>query len=301
MLYAIVRRLVKASDRFLANSAVRRLYESHVRLRLVECAIALPISSMKGWKTRLRDAVAAPDNRYIPRVAHAGEIRDGRQIMHNGLLIAPGSYYGLTMLLLLNKNRGVHEPQEERVFGEMLPYLRANAVMLELGAYWGFYSMWFQRVVPRGISFLIEPDPANLEYGRENFRLNGLNGTFVQAFVGAGPEQGAQTRQVSVDSLVAEYGIPFLDVLHSDVQGAEFDMLLGASQCFDEQKVGYVFISTHSNDLHERCMEFLRRREFAILASADLDETYSVDGLIVARAPHMAGLEPVSIARKPVT
>jgi hypothetical protein len=301
MLMAIASRLAKESDRLLASSAVGSFYDRYVRLRLMGCAMALPIPSLRLWKERMRDVIDAPDNRYIPRVPHAGKVRNGRQIMHNGLSIVPGSYYGLPMALMLNRNRGVHEPQEERVFGEMLPYLRADAVMLELGAYWGFYSMWFRKVVPRGVSFLVEPDPANLEYGRENFRLNGVQGTFVQAFVGDKPGRSKQGPLESVDNLAARYGISFIDVLHSDVQGAEYEMLLGASQCFREQKIGYVFISTHSNDLHERCTEFLRSRNFAIVASANLDQTYSYDGLIVGRAEHMTGLESVSIARKPVT
>ena len=63
--------------------------------------------------------------------------------MHNGVLVQRGSYYGETATVLLELNRGVHEPQEERIFQEVLPYIPAGGSILELGAYWGFHSIWF--------------------------------------------------------------------------------------------------------------------------------------------------------------
>jgi hypothetical protein len=38
-------------------------------------------------------------------------------------------------------NRGVHEPLEEFVFQEVLKRLPEACAMIELGAYWGHYSM----------------------------------------------------------------------------------------------------------------------------------------------------------------
>ena len=55
----------------------------------------------------------------------------------------------------------------------------------------------------------------------------------------------------------------------------------------------WVFISTHSNALHRECQDILRSYGYIIMASADLDETYSSDGLIVAKGH--AGLEPATI------
>ena len=49
---------------------------------------------------------------------HAGRVIGPNQVMHNGLLICRDSYHGSPVRLMLGRNRGVHEPQEERVFGE---------------------------------------------------------------------------------------------------------------------------------------------------------------------------------------
>ena len=65
------------------------------------------------WRRWYRDVMASPDNQHIPRVPNAGKVIDGCQVMHNGLRIVRGSYYGYPLTRMLKLNRGVHEPQEE--------------------------------------------------------------------------------------------------------------------------------------------------------------------------------------------
>jgi hypothetical protein len=178
------------------------------------------------WDLRVRDVLGCPDNDRIPRVADAGRVENGLQVMHNGLRIRIGSYYGAPMTRMLELNKGVHEPQEEWVFQEALGHMRPDAVMLELGAYWGFYSMCFLRGHPGRRAILVEPDLANLRMGRENLALNGLSGEFIHAAVGAVPgrdEHGRRT--VSVDEIVGQHHLDRVDILHCDIQGYEVDML----------------------------------------------------------------------------
>src|SRR3954464_7231994 len=68
------------------------------------------------WPQRYKDVLSSADNAFIPRVPDAGKVIDGAQVMHNGLRIARGSYYGYPITRMLRLNRGVHEPQEERAF-----------------------------------------------------------------------------------------------------------------------------------------------------------------------------------------
>jgi hypothetical protein len=251
------------------------------------------------WPERYRDVMESPDNAFIPRVPDAGKIIDGCQIMHNGLRIARGSYYGYPITRMLRLNRGVHEPQEERAFAEVLKQIPSGATMLELGAYWSFYSMWFYKTVQDARCFLVEPAKTGLELGQRNFALNECRGHFTHAYVGqsSGVEPDGVAR-ICVDDFVAGHSIEFLHVLHSDIQGFELQMLEGASKVFAEKKVGYVFISTHSNELHGRCIDFLRSHGYAILAECDLNETSSVDGLIVARSPDLDQPATLQISKK---
>src|SRR5882724_12469348 len=136
------------------------------------------------WENRIQNVLQSSDSDYIPKVENAGKINGGKQIMHNGLKINLGSYYGPEYSKMLLLSKGVHEPQEERVFMEVLKTLPANSIMIEMGAFWSFYSMWFQKEIKNAINYMIEPDEFNLGQGIRNFKLNGFKGSFTQAFVG---------------------------------------------------------------------------------------------------------------------
>ena len=218
--------------------------------------------------------------------------------MHNGLKVACGSYYGSYMQQVLVRNRGVHEPQEERVFQEVLRFIPSSGTMIELGANWSFYSMWFMHIVPGAQCLMVEPDPLCLNCGRLNFLLNGFHGTFVHAFIGKQSHNIPYATPVTtVDELMEQHHIAHLHLLHSDIQGFELDMLIGARKALVDRMVDYIFISTHSNHIHKQCIEELGARGYNIVTEHDLDESYSVDGLIVARRAEIAGLDSCFIAR----
>jgi len=245
------------------------------------------------WKNRVRDALACPDNTHIPRVPCAGKIEDGQLIMHNGLRVHELSYDGEGPRDLMKKNRGVHEPQEERLFMEVLKSLPTGSTMLELGSYWAFYSMWFYREVPNAICFCVEPASRNIEMGKDNFALNfgpQPRVIFEQAFAGSNDIHVGATRTtptVSVDGFLAKHQIMRLAILHADTQGHELEVLLGAQASLSLKNIDYVFLSTHGNELHRLCLEELRRHGYRIMADVDLLETYSFDGLIVAQNPYL--------------
>lgn len=250
------------------------------------------------WQQRLNDILKSKDNDYIPKVENAGIIKNGTQTMHNGLKIHLGSYYGPEYSAVFQKSKGIHEPQEERVFSEVLKQMKQGSTMLELGAFWSFYSMWFNKDIPDAKNYMIEPDTFNLGQGKRNFKLNKMKGTFIQAFLGRVSSNTTSIPTLSVDDIVVTNNIDFIDILHSDIQGFEYEMLQGAQSCFDQKKIGYIFISTHSNEVHYNCLQHLIDREFIILANADIDRTFSEDGLIVARASYYPGIEPVNIDLK---
>jgi hypothetical protein len=243
------------------------------------------------WGNRVRDALASPDNTYIPRVSSAGKIEDGQLIMHNGLRVHELSYDGEGPRDLMKQNGGVHEPQEERLFMEVIKSLPPGSTMLELGSYWAFYSMWFYREVPNARCFCVEPASRNIQMGKDNFALNfgpQPRVIFEQAFAGSVDSHvGATltTPTVSVDGFLAKHQITRLAILHADTQGHELEVLLGAQASLSCKSIDYVFLSTHANELHRKCLHELRKMEYRILADIDLLETFSFDGLIVGQNP----------------
>lgn len=236
---------------------------------------------------RFREIVSDPLNLLIRRHPLAGCVESGNVVLHNGVRVAAfgeSAYYGRFSEILVI-NRGVHEPLEEFLFQCMLEGIAEDATMLELGAYWGHYSMWFTSRRPRGMAWLVEPEPANIAIGQNNFQTNGLRGVFINSAVGVG--------RFSVDEFLRRENIDRLSVLHADIQGAEVEMLYGAEIAFREQRIDHVFISTHSQQLHEDVLDFLDVHHYRREVSSDvLSQSCSFDGLVYASSPLVPPLVP---------
>ena len=226
---------------------------------------------------RFREIVSDPLNIAIKRDSRSGTVEDNFVYLHNGLKVpcfgAKAYYEGFSSILIIN--RGVHEPLEEYVFQEVIKKLNAAPKMLELGAYWGHYSMWLKLVRPQAAVYLVEPSSKRIKAGKENFKFNGFNGEFIQASVATG--------LFEVDEFLAEYNIEKLTILHSDIQGNEVEMLKGCVKSLELQCIDYLFISTHSQDLHQEVIDILEHFNYRIEISSDVDsETTSYDGFILS-------------------
>ena len=250
------------------------------------------------WQQRINTVVSCPDNTKLGRVPDAGKVFSDHQLLANGLKITLGSYYDYGNTHLLITNRGVHEPQEEYAFELVLKSLGPGATMMELGSYWAFYSMWFARTVPSARSIMVEPDPHKMNFGKLNFKLNGLKGTFDLGFIADDFSRATTVPTYSVDYLLEKHEVNHLDILHSDIQGYELAMLKGAEKAMRRGAIDYFFISTHSNKLHEECIAVLRGAGYQIVCEADLDASYSVDGLIVAKRIGAQGPDRIEISAR---
>jgi FkbM family methyltransferase len=256
----------------------------------------------EGELARIGLTVSCRDTDAIPKVPGAGEVTDGVQLMHNGVKVIEGGYYGEWMTEVIRRLRGHHEPQEEVAFHAILERLADTAgpapVMLELGAFWAYYSLWFKHRLPRGQAYLVEPDPAYLDVGRRNFELNGFDATFHQAAVGreqTAPapfecESDGQTRPVpneGLASLLDRFGLPCVDLLFSDVQGFEWPLLDGSRDVLAGGRVRFLVVSTHHHVIsgdpltHQRCLDLLRELGAHVILEHTVAESYSGDGLIV--------------------
>jgi hypothetical protein len=231
---------------------------------------------------RFREIISDPINLLIHRDPFAGCIQNGHVILHNGTLVPTSgkyAYYGdFSQILIIN--RGVHEPLEEYCFQEVLKSLEPAPVMLELGAYWGHYSMWCNKIFPGSQQYLVEPEPRHLEVAKRNFATNGLKGTFIEALVGHG--------KFTVDEFLEENKLPGLAILHSDIQGFELEMLCGAKRAFENKSIDYCFISTHSDDLHTSCLNWLNERRYEVTVEANWgSRSTSYDGFLLAVSPKL--------------
>jgi len=262
------------------------------------------VPSARSLEERIEITALCHDADVLPRVANAGAVvrqEDGTdvQIMHNGIRVLAGGYYGAWMQDLITRCKGVHEPQEEVVFAEIMKHLTDGATMVELGGYWSYYSIWFLTEGRGRRAIVVEPDVAHMDVGRANARLNACNPQFVGAFAGGhssppllfNTEKSGEVvlPRVSVPDLMASHSINHLDVLHCDAQGAELDVLEGCLELATTGRLGWVVVSTHASQIsgdpltHQRCLAVLAKSGANILVEHDVHESFSGDGLIVAK------------------
>jgi hypothetical protein len=234
---------------------------------------------------RYREIISDPLNLFIGKVPQAGYVDSDRcVILHNGHRVAVEGdlayYKDFSDILILN--RGVHEPLEEYCFQETLKKIKSGSPkMIELGAYWAHYSMWFMQNFPNAQCVMVEPDEKNLRCGQNNFRINNYSGDFIRSFVGS--------NAFELDAFSTERKMDRLDILHSDIQGYEVEMLRGATNFLREKRADYVFISTHSQKLHAQVGDILAGHGYRIEISADFDnQSTSLDGFILASSPNVA-------------
>jgi len=219
--------------------------------------------------------------------------------MHNGVRVVAGGYYGVFIEEIITRLRGHHEPQEEKIFHQVLRHLTENASMLEVGCFWSYYSIWFMHEFSgTRRSIVVEPDPANLSVGRENAQLNNAPIEFIQASVGeksTGPREFQAeasgtiwVEQLSVPDIMLAKNLDRLDVLHCDAQGAELSVVRSCETLFRDHRIRFVVLSTHACEItgdpltHQRCLALLEDFGGRILAEHDVHESFSGDGLIVA-------------------
>jgi hypothetical protein len=231
---------------------------------------------------RFRKIVSDPLNEKIHRVTGAGQNYNDEDktylLMYNGIKVYPNCYYG-QFSEILSINGGVHEPSEEFVFQEILKQIsNEKPVMYELGAYWSFYSMSFIKHHPNAYVLCVEAGRDEIEIGKKNMILNNFTANFVCKKVGLSNDCW------SVDKNLQHSKI---DLLHSDIQGYELEMLYGAYKTLKQRQIDYIFVSTHSQILHLECLQFLNAVGYHIVADVDFENTFCEDGIIVAQNPEL--------------
>ncbi len=207
--------------------------------------------------------------------------------------------------------RGAGEIAVQRALVE---HLRPGMVVYDIGANIGFFSLLAARLVgPSGRVFAFEPEPTLLPRLRENIGRNGFDhitvvGKAVTATSGEiffeptdshrSPDFGlGRIRQeaacttitvagVALDDFVLQH--PWPDVVKCDAEGAEVDILRGATQLLRARRTIFV-IETHSA-AHERAVcELLEQHGYTVTR---LDELHVLAQSTRPASAHAGGDAP---------
>ncbi len=274
-----------------------------------------PVGGPEGMTVdeRVRMTTSCHDSDQIPKVPNAGQIIEmegmSLQIMHEGSRVVAGGYYGEWMTELIKKLKGHHEPQEELLFHHLLKRIAPSSLMVELGAFWSYYSTWFLGAIHGSQAICVEPDAGNLNCGKMNLALNGRMGLFYQACIGENFLEECPFRQETNGDIVhiPQFDLPKIleltegrkiELLHIDTQGAELPFLRSFSHADWQQRIRFMVISTHhasisgSATTHRDCLVALIGLGASILAEHSVEESFSGDGLILASFDSTDGQTP---------
>jgi len=209
--------------RLIRSNLVRRTYSA-----------VLPIPGVGGALRRLAHACMPGGSRLWVRIPHGcGE----------------GLWMYADMRVELGYANGRHEPwMQDLLKSELKP----GGCFYDLGAHSGFFSLLAARAVgPSGAVLAVEADPENAEIVRANVARNRLQqvtvlesavwsssgqvsfapaSTSTQGHIAADGQAGRAVPAVSLDDMVFRDGHRPPDFIKMDVEGAEWDVLQGASR-----------------------------------------------------------------------
>ena len=171
---------------------------------------------------------------------------------------------------LYKVKEGHFEPETIRVFCRAV---RPGMVVLDAGAYLGYYSLLAARQVgPRGKVYAFEPDPASFSFLERNIRLNGYANVVAIAKAIASttgvrsfhrhpcdpsmhslvPRKGSRTSIsvpcTSVDEFLGEQRV---DVVKIDIEGAEPLALQGMMKTLERSPALSLFLELNRTSLSE--------------------------------------------------
>jgi len=156
-------------------------------------------------------------------------------------------------------------------------------VVYDLGANVGYYTLLASVLVgDRGHVYSFEPLPTNVAVLKRHIAMNQIHNCTVLEVAVASTDgearfdpsargdlahfssQGSETvRTASLDSLLEHAALRPPRVMKIDIEGAEFDALRGAARTIETHRPT-ILLATHGADVHQRCVQFLRERDYSV-------------------------------------
>lgn len=185
---------------------------------------------------------------------------------------------------------GSYEHDKQR---QIQKAIKAADVVYDVGANAGFYSLLASVLVgEKGHVYAFEPLPGNVRNLRKHMEINRVgNCTVIEAAVSSSdgeasfdPSADRHTahlsttgstlvRTVALDTLASRNEIRPPDFLKIDIEGAEYDCLLGCTRTIQANRP-IIFLATHGQEIHDLCLKLLAEWKYEVVS---LDERPAED------------------------
>ncbi len=234
-------------------------------------------------------------------------------------------YDGLKILSGINTHPGSgnvfqHE-HEIRLFKSIIEDVDPNnPVMIEIGSFWGLWSLLFRKKFENGKNILIELGKRQLYVGLRNFYNNRFDCAFYHGGFNVEDSQTFENRKfdieydtyadadVNIDNLISsdeelrgyfecmemtgknlefekiitENKIDEISLLHMDIQGSELNLIRDIRSYLKSKKIINLVVATHSSQIHEEIINILKSYEYKILIESEYG-SIGGDGYIYAK------------------
>ncbi len=223
---------------------------------------------------------ALPESNWIGRL-----LRRVLRVIPMGMRmpILQGPAFGLSWVVGAGNHGcwlGTYEYKKSRLFAQSI---NRGDVVFDIGAHVGYYTLIAaRRSGKNGRVICFEPLPENLSFLNQHITINRMgcvsvinkavgarNGT-AKFSIAKNRYQGriANDGQIEVevaalDILWRNEIIPTPNVIKMDIEGAEFDALQGACELLQASHPK-IFLSTHSEQVHRKCCEFLESLSYRL-------------------------------------
>lgn len=167
-----------------------------------------------------------------------------------------------------------------------------NSIVYDIGANFGYFSMVFAQNTKQNV-FAFEPIPDNIKILKNHLHINKVKNVSILPFAIADTDKEVEFSNEfnnqgntyvedsplyqnisskirincrSVDSLVNEKILPPPTFIKIDVEGAEFDALLGAVETIKKYKPT-ILLATHElhlSGIKDKCLSFLKSLDYSI-------------------------------------
>lgn len=172
--------------------------------------------------------------------------------------------------------------------------------MIELGSNQAYYSLLFHKILLKNskipVNIMVESNVDALPRGVKHFEMNNCIGKFYNCIIGnmeivkklphllkLNEESGVKISTLT--NIMLQENLSFLDILHCDIDYAEYDMLMTSQEVFQNKQIDYIFLATHGAELHQKCKQFLLDCGYnLIFEHDDMENPIGWDTLIIMKA-----------------
>ena len=188
--------------------------------------------------------------------------------------------------------------------------LKEGDIFVEGGSFWGRY-IWkaSKNVGPKGRVIAVEPSPENIKILKVLIKAENLeNVTLVEKALWNGPRRdllfvqgnsashqlkslpSAQTggplpeysnyvevELDTIDNILTDLGIKYVDLLSADIEGSELEMLKGCEKYLSEKRIRNIAVAVYHIrvDLQDSFMELLREKGYKDISREDEGIVYA--------------------------